>query len=125
MRCVRGLLGLSALTFLAACAVDLPGRVPDGSTLDGQGITDGLTFSDKPKLDPNCGNGQLDGSERCDIAIPSGQAGACPTSCDDGLACTRDEVQAPGTCAATCTFTALSACISGDACCRLHRCHRR
>ena len=118
MRRGLGLLGLSALILLTACVVDLPDRARDGSTPgDGQKTTDGLTKTDKPKLDPNCGNGKLDGSERCDIAIPTGDAGACPKSCDDGLACTRDEVQDLGTCAATCTFTAISACTSGDGCC--------
>ncbi len=30
---------------------------------------------------PNCGNGLVDSGETCDIAIPAGMPGACPTSC--------------------------------------------
>lgn len=45
-----------------------------------------------------CGNGQLEGGERCDPAIAVGKPGACPTAadCDDGDPCTRDRVDGTG-----------------------------
>jgi hypothetical protein len=39
-----------------------------------------------------CGNGVLDKGEGCDSAIPAGQPGACPTSCDDQDPCTSDQL---------------------------------
>lgn len=103
--------------FASGCVVDLPDRALDGGRPgDGQ-VKDGSSKTDKPKLDPNCGNGKLDPGERCDIALGVGDAGACPKSCDDGLACTKDAVQDAATCAATCTFTPITTCVSGDGCC--------
>jgi hypothetical protein len=40
-----------------------------------------------------CGNGDLDVGEKCDTAIAAGQAGACPTSCDDGDPKTVDTLE--------------------------------
>ncbi len=34
-----------------------------------------------------CGDGALDPEELCDVAIPEGEPGACPTSCDAGSEC--------------------------------------
>jgi len=44
--------------------------VGDPSTSDG--------FSDDSV---RCGNGDLDDDELCDISIPAGEEGACPTEC--------------------------------------------
>ncbi len=55
-----------------------------------------------------CGNGILEGGEVCD--------GNCPTSCDDGVACTDDVLN--GTeCSRACDYPAITAAMSGDACC--------
>jgi cysteine-rich repeat protein len=65
---------------------------------------------------PGCGDGVVDGTETCDTAIASGP-GACPTSCDDGLACTTDALTLGGSCQAACTQTAITTPVDGDTCC--------
>jgi hypothetical protein len=46
-----------------------------------------------------------------------GQAGACPTKCQDYDACTSDALLSAGTCGATCSFAKVTACKNGDGCC--------
>jgi len=60
---------------------------------------------------PNlCGNGVIDQGELCD--------GNCPTSCDDGNACTTDAMSgSAATCDAVCASTAITVCGNGDGCC--------
>lgn len=65
---------------------------------------------------PVCGNMIVESPETCDTAIASG-AGACPSSCDDGMSCTSDALQAGGTCTAACVFTPITAHANGDGCC--------
>jgi hypothetical protein len=55
---------------------------------------------------PSCGDGRVDAPETCDTAIPAGQPGACPTSCDDGNPCTADFIVGGGTCTASCASNA-------------------
>jgi hypothetical protein len=76
----------------ATCMEPPPPGPPDGGTT----------------TEPGCGNGLIDQGETCDIAIPAGTPGACPTSCDDGIACTTDSLeQAPhAPCTAVCNHTA-------------------
>jgi hypothetical protein len=69
--------------------------------------------SDTP---PICGNGTVDTGELCDTAIAAGEPGACPTACDDGLPCTRDELVGEG-CYAACSTTPITTCQGGDGCC--------
>ena len=64
-----------------------------------------------------CGNGVLDALETCDVAIPTGEPGACPTTCADDVTCTSDSVVNAGTCAAECAFQVIDACAGGDGCC--------
>ena len=68
---------------------------------------------------PVCGNAiwEQKAGELCDIKIPSGQSGTCPTKCDDGKACTTDALLNPNTCSARCEYTAVQKCLSGDGCC--------
>jgi cysteine-rich repeat protein len=63
-----------------------------------------------------CGNGVVEPSETCDIGIASG-AGACPTTCQDGVACTADTLGNAGTCQAVCVFPPITTPASGDGCC--------
>jgi hypothetical protein len=66
---------------------------------------------------PACGNGTLDTGEICDTAIAANLAGACPTSCDDGNACTLDALNNGGTCQAVCANSPITQCKGGDGCC--------
>jgi cysteine-rich repeat protein len=66
---------------------------------------------------PVCGNGVLEPpTEICDTSITSG-LGACPTTCDDGIACTTNMLNNPGTCTAACSFPPITAPTNGDGCC--------
>jgi cysteine-rich repeat protein len=65
-----------------------------------------------------CGNGIYEPpSETCDKAIPAGMAGACPTMCDDGVACTSNVLGNPGTCQAVCVYQPITSPANGDGCC--------
>ncbi len=65
----------------------------------------------------SCGDGTRSGSEVCDTGIAAGSAGACPTACNDAMACTRDTLVGGGTCSATCTFMPITMPAAGDGCC--------
>jgi uncharacterized protein YkwD len=61
---------------------------------------------------PTCGNGAIEPGETCD------PPGSCPTSCNDGSACTVDTMSgSAATCNVRCTHTAITSCVSGDGCC--------
>lgn len=63
----------------------------------------------------SCGDGVLQAPELCDTAIPAGQLGACPSSCDDGDSCTVDTMMGSG-CQASCAHDPVPA-QDGDGCC--------
>ena len=67
-----------------------------------------------------CGDGNVDGAEGCDNAIPPGEPGACPldaSACDDGDPCTDDSVAGDAAdCSAHCVNEPRP-CGSGDGCC--------
>ena len=83
----------------------------DGCCPDGANITtdDDCTAS--------CGDGAKTGSENCDTAIAPGDAGSCPTSCNDNISCTADSLVNGGTCNAACAFDPITAPANGDSCC--------
>lgn len=59
---------------------------------------------------PACGNGIVEAGEKCD--------GNCPTSCNDGQACTTDVLTgSAATCDAACASQPLTACTGADGCC--------
>ncbi len=58
---------------------------------------------------PCCGNGEVESGETCDTSIPSGQAGACPTTCNDNNPCTTD-TSSGSACTASCTHTPFQPC---------------
>ena len=68
-----------------------------------------------------CGNGRIDGEEKCDFGIATGAGGACPapTDCvDDGNACTNEQhFGNPTACTAECKQFTIADCINGDGCC--------
>lgn len=63
-----------------------------------------------------CGNGVVEAGELCDTGITAG-AGACPTTCNDGQACTTDALVSGNSCQAHCTATAITAPANSDGCC--------
>lgn len=71
---------------------------------------------DVPVLVPACGNGLVDGRERCDIAIPQGEPGACPDGCNVRDGCLAEEL-AGQRCGARCVAKEITENIDGDGCC--------
>ena len=64
-----------------------------------------------------CGNGAVEAGETCDNASPNA-ADKCPTSCNDGNACTTDTLSGdPSACKSKCVSTQIAVCVSGDGCC--------
>lgn len=63
-----------------------------------------------------CGDGHLESDETCDPGILSGP-GSCPTSCDDGIPCTRDMLVTTSRCVITCAHEEIVDTAPGDACC--------
>ena len=64
-----------------------------------------------------CGNGEVDGIETCDFAIPQGEPGACfcPPAQD---VCSRVEESGQAAfCSLECSTVAITQCINGDGCC--------
>ena len=63
-----------------------------------------------------CGNGVVDTTvgEVCDTGLTG--AGSCPTTCDDGQACTSDVLEGSA-CTATCVHSAITGAADGDGCC--------
>ncbi len=60
----------------------------------------------------SCGNGVIEGAERCD--------GDCPTAadCDDGNVCTADQlIGSASTCDAVCESSPINSCVDDDGCC--------
>src|SRR5262252_6275973 len=80
----------------------------DGNNMSGDGCS--------ADCKNECGDGVVQPTEKCDTAIPAGQHGACPTSCDDQMACTTDSLTGSG-CQQQCVHGAITACQGGDGCC--------
>jgi len=68
-----------------------------------------------------CGNGSVEGSEKCDKAIAASMPGACPTSCPPKSGCTSYMlIGTAANCTAQCvmmTTTTCSGTLAGDGCC--------
>ncbi|HKU40894.1 MAG TPA: hypothetical protein VJR89_22185, partial [Polyangiales bacterium] len=63
-----------------------------------------------------CGNGRVDAEERCDVAIPRGQAGACPEGCSGREGCLQ-RVLVGRECAARCETVRITHAQPDDGCC--------
>lgn len=68
-----------------------------------------------PESDARCGDGQVTGIEKCDIAIPVAEPGACPQECPALGACVPRIRNGTG-CQTECVLRELT-CESGDGCC--------
>lgn len=66
--------------------------------------------------DPKCGDGRMNGEEKCDTAIAAGEPGACPTACPAVEACMTFELVSEG-CGTECKATPISAIGPADGCC--------
>lgn len=62
-----------------------------------------------------CGDGEVSLSEKCDIGVPEGWPGACPTSCPPLIDCVARELSGSN-CQAECVVLA-PLCMNGDGCC--------
>ncbi|HVV85096.1 MAG TPA: DUF4215 domain-containing protein [Kofleriaceae bacterium] len=102
-------------------AIDAPFHECGNGTVEpGEECDDGDTIADMvcdATCHFTCGNGVVDDAlgELCDTGIASGD-GACPTSCDDGDACTSD-VASGTACQASCEHAPITALVTGDGCC--------
>jgi cysteine-rich repeat protein len=135
--CTRFVSALACTWFLGACSSDQNGGgnpMPDAAAPDapGQGGTcgngivepgeqcdDGNQSNDDSCLNNchlACGDGVKNASEQCDTGIAAGMPGACPSSCDDGNACTSDTLSGSD-CQAQCIHGAITMAINGDGCC--------
>lgn len=63
-----------------------------------------------------CGDGVREAGEACDVGISPPGLGSCPSTCDDGNACTTDLLTGVA-CEAACVHLQITAEISGDGCC--------
>lgn len=72
----------------------------------------GCTANNDNNCSPSCGNGAVEGGETCD------PQSSCPTTCNDGSACTIDGFTgSAANCNVLCTRQTISQCQNGDACC--------
>ena len=63
-----------------------------------------------------CGDGKLDPGEQCDIGIPAGTPGSCPTFCNDNNPCTSDTLVGMA-CNKACSFVTVATPKNNDGCC--------
>jgi cysteine-rich repeat protein len=66
--------------------------------------------------DPRCGDGRVNGAEKCDTAIAPGADGACPSACPKLDACTP-QVLMGEQCSATCVAMPITTVGPRDGCC--------
>jgi cysteine-rich repeat protein len=125
---MRASLSIVAIALLVACGDNIKPEVPDVvPIICGNGVLEaGEDCDDDDAIKDNvcdatcrftCGNGVVDDDvgELCDTGVASGP-GACPSSCDDGMACT-DDVLSSSECTAVCLHSDITAPADGDGCC--------
>lgn len=75
----------------------------------------GCTHAQDSDCSKSCGDGIVDAPELCE---PSSKDKPCPSSCDDGNACTTDlKTGTPEQCNVACSHVAITAAKGGDGCC--------
>ena len=88
--------------------------VPITKPADGDGCCpSGANASNDDDCETKCGDGVVTGNETCDTKSSSKP---CPTSCDDGKACTKDSPKGSA-CTAACEYTPITSAANGDGCC--------
>ena len=70
--------------------------------LPGDGCCPAGEQDSDPDCSQSCRNGVVDPGETCDLAIPRGTAGSCPTDCAPGAPCATAILVSAGTCSAVC-----------------------
>jgi hypothetical protein len=138
VRCLGQWRWLAACCALAACSaydgglIKLPvsrsmgaGRGGAGGGAGGAGGSGGTDASQDGDVGPRpdsgtvdgtrCGDGQVTGTESCDVSIASGNPGACPTVCPALGPCSPRALNGSG-CTAECVVLQAS-CQGGDDCC--------
>ena len=104
---------MGSLVVLMSCGDIGEGRI--GAPRETAGVPSGSGDPrDEGRADdePLCGNGVADAGESCD------PPGSCPTSCDDGNACTDDSLSGSAvTCNVACSATVIEVCANDDGCC--------
>lgn len=66
-------------------------------------------------IDVHCGDGRITGDEKCDIGVPDGMPGSCPTKCPELAKCNPRSLNNSG-CQAECVVLQL-VCMDDDDCC--------
>jgi hypothetical protein len=112
--CLQMVLAGSAGDCSARC---VPSQVATCSSQSDGCCPSGCTAASDPDCSASCGDGVVQPGEACDIAIPAGMVGACPSGCADGDPCTEDLLLSAGTCSATCAHPGVTAALAGDGCC--------
>jgi cysteine-rich repeat protein len=75
----------------------------------------GCNYGSDTDCSASCGDGVVGVAETCE---PTSTTQPCPTSCDDGIACTTDvQTGTASQCNVACTHTPITAPTTGDACC--------
>jgi len=133
MRALTTLVFLAIVPWAAACGKNntaTPDAAPEvdaRAAICGNGLVeDGEDCDDDDRIIDvvctadckfTCGDGVVEGDlgELCDDGITSGE-GACPSSCDDGAACTSDVATGTG-CQAACQHAPITEPANGDGCC--------
>jgi hypothetical protein len=114
--CMNRKISGSAATCDATCVDDTPitacNAVSDGC------CPNGCTAPGDPDCAAGaCGNGTVDGTEKCDVGIAPPGAGSCPDKCA-ATGCNLFKLDQPGTCNAQCLANgSITQCANGDGCC--------
>ncbi|MEM9860471.1 MAG: DUF4215 domain-containing protein [Myxococcota bacterium] len=97
-----------------ACTAECGATPIESCTNDDGCCGPGCNASNDNDCSASCGNGTIEPGESCEPGVGMG----CPTSCDDGMVCTRDTLSgSAANCNASCTSVAITACDGGDGCC--------
>src|SRR4051794_40525265 len=102
-------------SLLVAPDVAAPVPMPDAGGGTGGQVADAGLVVDSGRPMARCGDGLLNGDEKCDIAIAKDKPGACPTECAAAAECAPRAVSG-AQCNAECVVLQPT-CKTGDGCC--------